>query len=624
MDVWNEWAPQILVVLSFTLQLLLLLLAGIRQHRGASCLLTAVLKGVLWLAYQLADSTAIYAIGHLSLCDPPPEHQLVPFWAPFYTSVDQTTSPPIPLRTPSSGSDTWFLSLCSGSHNSLRLAAVLMFTVGVIKYGERTWVLRCGNIDTIRSSLRKEPRTKCYFYLEDEPRQRSFKREADEEEFLVRHAHALFHICKFAVVDDSPTDDKVGDTREANIFNVLDDKEKYALMGIELSLLYDVLYTKLRVIHTCIGYSIRVVSPLATAGSLLIFQFGDKDGQHIADIAITYVLLTGAVFLEVISVVMGVNRYFIPSRRRFGSMGQYNMFHLCTRRGTSYTPILGWLVKLFGQDDLWERYHYSGDVEIPEKVKEMAFKHINRITEKGDVNTMGVIRKNWGQRTMERFRWEPSDTYMGAEFQEGIIIWHIATELFLSRFNRVNDQNDAEPTMQAIKALSNYMMFLLVARPDMLPGLAQNRLYQRSWKFLYEEIWPKVIDDPTYDHPCWIIRTMFKELFSLQRDEPNSDSWRPQGEKLASKLLEVWRNYVNEEEGVILKPEASRVIYAVSLADKLKEDSQLLLEMWIDFLVYAANRCSRESHAKKLNDGGELTTVLWLLTEHIYQLRSNK
>ncbi|EEC76724.1 hypothetical protein OsI_14745 [Oryza sativa Indica Group] len=613
MDVWNEWAPQILVVLSFTLQLLLLLLAGIRQHRGASCLLTAVLKGVLWLAYQLADSTAIYATGHLSLCDPPPEHQLVPFWAPFLL-----------LHLEVSGTAYVLYKQFSGSHNSLRLAAVLMFTVGVIKYEERTWALRCGNIDTIRSSLKKEPRTKCYFYLEDEPRQRSFKREADEEEFLVRHAHALFHICKFAVVDDSPTDDKVGDTREANIFNGLDDKEKYALMGIELSLLYDVLYTKLRVIHTCIGYSIRVVSPLATAGSLLIFQFGDKDGQHIADIAITYVLLTGAVFLEVISMVMGVNRYFIPSRRRFGSMGQYNMFHLCTCRGTSYTPILGWLVKLFGQDDLWERYHYLGDVEIPEKVKEMAFKHINRITEKGDVNTMGVIRKNWGQRTMERFRWEPSDTYMGAEFQEGIIIWHIATELFLSRFNRVNDQNDAEPTMQAIKALSNYMMFLLVARPDMLPGLAQNRLYQRSWKFLYEEIWPKVIDDPTYDHPCWIIRTMFKELFSLQRDEPNSDSWRPQGEKLGSKLLEVWRNYVNEEEGVILKPEASRVIYAVSLADKLKEDSQLLLEMWIDFLVYATNRCSRESHAKKLNDGGELTTVLWLLTEHIYQLRSNK
>lgn len=47
---------------------------------------------------------------------------------------------------------------------------------------------------------------------------------------------------------------------------------------------------------------------------------------------------------------------------------------------------------------------------------------------------------------------------------------------------------------------------------------------------------------------------------------------------------------------------------------------QMLLEMWIDFLVYAANRCSRESHAKKLNSGGEFTTVLWLLTEHLTKL----
>jgi len=34
---------------------------------------------------------------------------------------------------------------------------------------------------------------------------------------------------------------------------------------------------------------------------------------------------------------------------------------------------------------------------------------------------------------------------------------------------------------------------------------------------------------------------------------------------------------------------------------------QLLLDVWMDFLVYGANRCSRESHAKKLSNGGELT-----------------
>jgi hypothetical protein len=77
-DLWNEWAIQILVLLSFTLQLVLLLFAGIRRSKAS-----AVLRLLLWLAYQLADSTALYALGHLSLSNAPRDHHLVAFWAPF-------------------------------------------------------------------------------------------------------------------------------------------------------------------------------------------------------------------------------------------------------------------------------------------------------------------------------------------------------------------------------------------------------------------------------------------------------------------------------------------------------------------------------------------------------------
>ena len=45
----------------------------------------------------------------------------------------------------------------------------------------------------------------------------------------------------------------------------------------------------------------------------------------------------------------------------------------------------------------------------------------------------------------------------------------------------------------------------------------------------------------------------------------------------------------------------------------------VLLDVWMDFLVYTANRCSRESHAKKLSSGGELTTVLWLMADYFHQ-----
>lgn len=84
---WEQWNIQILVILSFALQVILLSCAGIRRSREAS----AVLRILLWLAYLMADYTAIYALGHMSISmsrSPPRKHhqhqmQMVPFWAPF-------------------------------------------------------------------------------------------------------------------------------------------------------------------------------------------------------------------------------------------------------------------------------------------------------------------------------------------------------------------------------------------------------------------------------------------------------------------------------------------------------------------------------------------------------------
>jgi hypothetical protein len=78
LDIWNEWATQILVLLSLTLHVVLLLFAGIRRREAS-----AVPTFLLWLAYLLADSTAIYALGLISLSSAPSKHQLVAFWAPF-------------------------------------------------------------------------------------------------------------------------------------------------------------------------------------------------------------------------------------------------------------------------------------------------------------------------------------------------------------------------------------------------------------------------------------------------------------------------------------------------------------------------------------------------------------
>lgn len=43
---------------------------------------------------------------------------------------------------------------------------------------------------------------------------------------------------------------------------------------------------------------------------------------------------------------------------------------------------------------------------------------------------------------------------------------------------------------------------------------------------------------------------------------------------------------------------------------------ELIFNVWVDKLLYAGVRCSRESHAKQLSAGGELTTVLWIIIQH--------
>jgi hypothetical protein len=48
------------------------------------------------------------------------------------------------------------------------------------------------------------------------------------------------------------------------------------VVEMELSLMYDVLYTKATVIHTWVGYSIRVASLTASATVTLLFLFYER------------------------------------------------------------------------------------------------------------------------------------------------------------------------------------------------------------------------------------------------------------------------------------------------------------------------------------------------------------
>ncbi|RLN28414.1 hypothetical protein C2845_PM05G01200 [Panicum miliaceum] len=513
--------------------------------------------------------------------------------------------------------------------------------------------LRRASLSIIRDSVKKETSTsKCTaFFLEydDEPPRRGCKCKrhtdtAQEEEFFKRHAHDLFHVCKSAMVDSSVDDNDSADgpgRRLLESFTNRDPSYRWKLIEMELSLMYDILYTKAAVVHTLHGHCIRVASSLAVATSLLLFRFSNKAaGYSRVDVAITYTLLGGALLLETTSllsalfstwtfaflcttrwsrlqhavlcsgrwsklrrVVVSLHRLayatgiavcFRLSRRWHGTMGQYSMLDKCTR---------------------WQ-YHISNSsarsVNVPEQVKDRVVYHISSIVRKKHINTLGVIRLNWGVKALKDHKFNVKEACLGAEIQEAIVIWHIATDILLAELGKLirTEQQDAE----AIKAISQYMMFLLVKRPAMLPGLAQIKLYQRTEQTLANEWRLAAVDKLKPPASCWIHSacTMVMEQLRCGCGGPNSDARLQRRQKLAKKLFD--RRPQSDKHG-----KSSRVRFGIELARKLnkREDSlQIVLAVWIDILVYTANRCSRESHANQLSRGGELTTLIWLMTEH--------
>uniref|UniRef100_A0A453L5M8 DUF4220 domain-containing protein n=2 Tax=Aegilops tauschii TaxID=37682 RepID=A0A453L5M8_AEGTS len=675
-EFWNHWSIQILVLFSLGCQITLFLFAGIRRHGGHP-----VLRLLLWLAYQLADYTATYALGHLSLKGGPREHPIVAFWAPFLLlhlgGPDNITGYSL------EDNDLWKWHMVSAILQVfgavyilyeyiadrgalLRLASVLMLAIGAVKYWEKAWAVMHSNLDRIRASIKEQPRAMMHVnHGHFHPHDEVFKDGEFDEESLVRRAHSLFYICKRAIVDYPVMRDDSDSHGQDSTRKILE-VSLWRLMEIELSLMYDMMYTKAPVIHAWFGYLVRLISPLAIAVSLLLFMFIDKDAHRRVDVDITYILYGCALFMEMVSLlnalgsswtfaflsttrwhwlryqslcnkkwdrlrrvvaylhhpvsVGGGSRY--RSRRWSYTMGQYNMLHYCTRSDSAHTrPLLGSLAKMVGRklNELWNRGHYSWVIEMPEHVKDSISEHMNKMFSNGGrgVNSLGMLKYRWGEESLARENLLKEGSIfkdsLSVEFQECIIIWHIASDVFLAKSKGAKEE-EARDNVKAIKVISNHMIFLLVEQPDMMPGRSHNRLCQLTCAHL-ERIWLS-----TDRHQNMDLRATLKNLFRI-RDPPDSNSRISDREELAKKLY-----YKYESKGFTY--DAPRLPYVAELAKQLlrmEEDGtvnpvKLLLEVWTDILVYAASNCNRKIHAEKLNSGPDLKTIAWLMAEHFYQL----
>ncbi|EOA15246.1 hypothetical protein CARUB_v10028645mg [Capsella rubella] len=383
-NVWDEWNIRGIVILSLSLQTILILLAPLRKRTS-----NRFLALVLWLSYLLADWSANFVIGliaknqgkELKPDDLPQDKKLMALWAPFL--LLHLGGPDTITAYSLEDNALWhrhFLGLAlqaiSGAYvviqslpNSLWVIILLLFIAGTLKYLERTIALYLASSDKFRGSMLEVPDS-------DSTETRPSGKEDDSmatENYtqygrplrlenpgnlthleILQFAFWFFNNFKSLVVNNIFSSEQRGESRE--FFKNLTNEEALRILEVELGFIYEGLYTKVSVLHTWVGALTRTIALGSLLSAFGIFHYRTKKSHefHGADIVITYILFLVGIALDFVSLLM-----ILPSDWTFAVISRINEDEVDS--GSWIDPALKWLLGL--KKLHWKKQICCGGVE---------------------------------------------------------------------------------------------------------------------------------------------------------------------------------------------------------------------------------------------------------------------
>ncbi|XVF06193.1 hypothetical protein REPUB_Repub06bG0026400 [Reevesia pubescens] len=641
---WKECELRAMATISLLVQIVLIVLGKHRRHIPDTWI-----RVVVWSAYLLADSVATIALGILSndLGDIyndggklERDNELTALWAPFFLlhlgGPDTITAYSLEdnelylrhffgllVQTVV----TIYIFFLAWTGSRLSYLDIPMIVAGSIKYGERTWALWKASSDKLQDSMLSSPdhgpnyaklmdeyslrHAEGFFVEIEEVKEvqdesaRTTTADASPQGNLIK-AYTMFQIFKrlFADLILSYQEQE----KSQSLFKNMTHKDAFDVIAIELGFMYDLLYTKATVIYTAWGIFRRIVTFFLTCIVLVIFSFDDLRKYKMVDVVITFLLLGGAILLEIYAAfallfsdqtkhwlikhkqdkiseaISHIKLVKLP--RWSGRMAQYSLLSLCLNEKPGLR--------------LLEKHRYKSEETFKEGLGKRIFEHVKwkfdqLEKKKGGYAYLRDLCSQRGNSILEKYK--PNiqlnlEWSVSCEFDQSILIWHIATELCCYKEENADDLDEmTEPNLRMSQHISRYMLYLLAVYPTMLPvGIGLIRLRDT--------------------------RAEAEKFF----EERLSDEGKKLSKEACLKLLQVKTHVLPLK----VKGDRSKSVLfdgcrLASALDKItnKEDKwQVISEMWLEMLTFAANQCRGRQHAHQLRRGGELLTHVWLLMAH--------
>ncbi|XP_039167388.1 uncharacterized protein LOC120292905 [Eucalyptus grandis] len=319
--VWNKSNIQIVVILSLSLQIFLILFAPLRKKT-----VYRPIVFLLWLAYLMADSVAIFGIGlishnnNLCACVVDVDKGIQAFWVSFLLS--HLGGPDTITAFSLEDSSLWrrhmltliFQSIVAvyvfgkifPSEKSLIIPTILIFLVAIIKNVERLQALKFSSLSKIRKSMLSQKKYSHAVDLtllgelnvgdsnKEEPRL--------DESIVVKHGYYFFQIFKVFIGD------LIFSSEERNLsrayFQKVSAIDALRVISVELQFIYEMLHTKALAIRSMRSYFFRFIAFTDIVIAFVLFNRLKKHQLHPLDVEITYSLLLGGIALDVIALFM--------------------------------------------------------------------------------------------------------------------------------------------------------------------------------------------------------------------------------------------------------------------------------------------------------------------------------
>ncbi|KAF7129113.1 hypothetical protein RHSIM_Rhsim10G0143000 [Rhododendron simsii] len=549
---------------------------------------------------------------------------------------------------------TAYILLMSWSTSSrLSPLSIAVFVVGLIKYCERVWALFSASEKRFRDSIPQLMTSESRIMEECNLKQlegyhvtahqvleaevpvfdESIPESDDAREILL--AYSFFEMVKRLFADLILGFQDRDASRAIFESNAMNPEKALKVVEIELELMYDFMYTKAPVVYSSWGITQRIIGSFFILGVLVMVSIDKalvgKNSSKI-DLTITLVLLVVALLLDLCSFgeillsdqtahwlikhkkiatlrIINCIRPMIPTnwgrkRKRWSkTVEQRSLLSFSFARRTKPLFCLKFL-KLLHIEETAEIFWYKSItppdplyLDRQEDLPIEIFREVAAVRSWAENNGKGTDLKTlYGRRgglALERW-WKRSDDLewsVKMEFEQSILVWHLATEVCYRRDYRIPpDPSSSESYFHDRgKCLSRYMLYLLIEHPNMLPiGIGQIKfrdLYSDLGKFI-EAYMSKPLKEVT--------------------------------EKDASKML---MDEVKDENMLVGGGDMSNAVifYGCKLASLLGKDQnkwQVINHVWMEMLGHAASQCKGRLHAQQLRRGGEYLTHLWLLMAH--------